>query len=803
VDFAIPTPTIIFGENNWWRGQAVQGRLHMLTRQPRYFALTLLGLTWVGCGQAPPAAPPATPTTQAVPLTKLTPTPEPTPAIKAAPAAEPSVAAENSKPATPLPEAAYLGDDVVGLVVVHPKRLHETAIYRMFHDAGLLDEFEKQVDEYKIKPESIERALLVIDKSFASKAAGASGLDVSGPEEIPAATPALELKNNFKQIGLAFHNYHDMYHAFPRADGDAEGTKTGLSWRVQLLPLLGEGELYEEFHLDEPWDSDHNKTLIEKMPPVFNSPGVTEAGKTALHVFTGDATPFHGEKGLSIAAFTDGTSNTILAVMAGADTAETWTKPGGLVFDALAPKKALGEVGKKVQILLADGSVQSISTTIDDGKTIDFEQTFEPADQGPVPILILTLASAVDQQAFIDLAVNGAEEESYEGLTLHKNDKAAVCFVDEKTILWAPPETLKKMIDARKAGHSSTSHIVSQLQSGADVAVAIDLKSQSALVGQAAMINPLLGMLAQINSVSLQVNVTEKTGGKLVELVAFAVNEQTAGAMSQLANGGLDQLKATLKASPTPPDPDQAKQQELVHAIGQSATVKQVGSRVEFLISVPEGFDKLPEILKPALEQAAQAAANTRKRNNLKQIGLAFHNYESTNRAFPGAGSSATGKEGLSWRVHLLPFLDQAALYNKFNLDEPWDSETNKALINQMPEVYQTDGVTDPSQTSLHVFTGPGAPFAEKQAPSIASFTDGTSSTILAVNAGPDTATIWTKPGGLDFNPEDPLKSLGQIGDVFNALFADGSVRAISNMIDPQTLRRVIQSADGEAIGDF
>jgi hypothetical protein len=122
----------------------------MLTRQPRYFALTLLGLTWVGCGQAPPAAPPATPTTQAVPLTKLTPTPEPTPAIKAAPAAEPSVAAENSKPATPLPEAAYLGDDVVGLVVVHPKRLHETAIYRMFHDAGLLDEFEKRVDDYKI-----------------------------------------------------------------------------------------------------------------------------------------------------------------------------------------------------------------------------------------------------------------------------------------------------------------------------------------------------------------------------------------------------------------------------------------------------------------------------------------------------------------------------------------------------------------------------------------------------------------------------------------------------------------------------
>ncbi|MDB5345916.1 MAG: hypothetical protein JWP89_4293 [Schlesneria sp.] len=785
----------------------------MLTRQPRCFALALLGLTWVGCGQAPPAAPPATPTTQAVPLTKLTPTPELAPAIKTAPAGEAPVAAENSKPATPLPEAAYLGDDVVGLVVVHPKRLHETAIYRMFHDAGLLDEFEKQVDEYKIKPESIERALLVIDKSFASKAAGASGLDTSGPEELPAETPALTVKNNLKQIGLAFHNYHDTYRAFPRADGDAEGAKTGLSWRVQLLPLLGEGELYEEFHLNEPWDSEHNKTLIEKMPPIFNSPGVTEAGKTALHVFTGDAAPFHGEKGLSLAAFTDGTSNTILAVMAGADTAETWTKPGGLAFDAAAPKKALGEVGKKVQILLADGSVQVISTKMDDaefaklveladGKPIDFQRTFEPTGQGPVPIVILTLASAVDQQIFIDLAVNDAEEESYEGLTLHKNDNTAICFIDEKTILWAPPKTLKKMIDARKAGQPSTSHIVSQLQSGADVAVAIDLQSQSALVGQAAMINPLLGMLAQINSVSLQVNVTEKTGGKLVELVAHAVNEQTAGALTQLANGGLDQLKATLKTAPTPPDPDQARQQELVHAIGQSATVKQVGSQVEFLIPVPEGFDKLPELLKPALEKTAQAAASTRKRNNLKQIGLAFHNFHDVYASFPAAGHLPMKKEGLSWRVHVLPFLDNAPLYNRFALDEPWDSETNKALINQMPDVYRTDGVTEVGKTSLHVFTGPGAPFAENKAPGIASFTDGTSSTILVVSAGPDTATIWTKPGGLDFNPEDPLKSLGQIGDVFNALFADGSVRAISKVIDSKTLRCLIQSADGEPIGE-
>ena len=796
----------------------LKGTDDMLMKPPRCFALVLLAVTMFGCGQAPPAAP-TKPTAQAVPNTKLTPTPEPAPVVKEAPAAEtpadvPAVVKQVPQAAPRLPEASYLSDDVVALIVVHPKRLQESALYRMFHDTGLLSEFDKQIAEYKVNPDSVERALLVIDKSFASKAAAASGLEVDGPEEIAAETPASAVTNNMKQLGLAFHNYHDTYLSFPRADGDADGSHTGLSWRVHLLPLLDEAELYQEFHLDEPWDSEHNKMLIEKMPAVFDSPGVTEEGKTSLHVFAGDKTPFHGEKGLSMAAFTDGTSNTILAVMAGADAAETWTKPGGLEFDPKTPKKALGNVGKKIQVLLTDGSVQNVSATVDDaefaklveladGNPIDYQQVFVPADPGPIPILILTLASAVDQKAIIDVVVSGAEEEAYGGLTLHKNDHAAICFVDEKTILCAPPEAVKKMIDARKAGQSEASGIISQLPSAADFGIAIDLQSQAGLVGQAAMINPLLGMLQQIKSVSLQVNVTEKTGNKLIELVAIALNEQTAGALAQLANGGLDQLKATIKSAPTPPDPNAARQQELIFAMGQSAEINQNGSQIVFLVPVPEGFDKLPEMLKPAFEEAAQAAKNTRKKNDLKQIGLAFHNFHDTFNAFPAAGHAPMRKDGLSWRVHLLPYLDQAPLYNKFKLDEPWDSETNKALIEQMPEIFKSDGVTEPGQTSIHVFTGPGAPFAEDQAPRIVSFTDGTSNTILVVRAGPDTAAIWTKPGGLDLDPENPLKSVGQIGDVFYALFADGSVRAISKTIDAKILRRLIQSADGEALGDF
>ena len=98
-----------------------------------------------------------------------------------------------------------------------------------------------------------------------------------------------------------------------------------------ILPYLEQEALYKEFHLDEPWDSPHNRTLIARMPAGLPLPdGIRRRGprgQDALRRPARTGTVFRGAEPVSIKEITDGTSNTIIFVDAGDDRAVTWTKP--------------------------------------------------------------------------------------------------------------------------------------------------------------------------------------------------------------------------------------------------------------------------------------------------------------------------------------------------------------------------------------------------------------------------------------------------------------------------------------------
>jgi hypothetical protein len=209
---------------------------------------------------------------------------------------------------------------------------------------------------------------------------------------------------------------------------------------------------------------------------------------------------------------------------------------------------------------------------------------------------------------------------------------------------------------------------------------------------------------------------------------------------------------------------------------------------------------------------ARQAAVRVQGANQLKQIELALLNFEQANRGFPaGYSADANGKPLLSWRVYILPYIEQDALFRAFHLDEPWDSPHNKALIAKMPREYRApNSKAKPGMTNYlgvggadGIFVRPepgnhrGTPFAK--------ISDGASNTILTVEVPDESAVIWTKPGDFAPNKKDPTKGLvGPRSDGFQAGFADGSVRFIPRNVAPATLRALFTKSGGEPVNaDF
>jgi hypothetical protein len=189
--------------------------------------------------------------------------------------------------------------------------------------------------------------------------------------------------------------------------------------------------------------------------------------------------------------------------------------------------------------------------------------------------------------------------------------------------------------------------------------------------------------------------------------------------------------------------------------------------------------------------------------NKLKQIGIAFHNFNDTYRHLPLAGNQKKdGKApGLSWRVHLLPFLEQTPLYQKFKLDEPWDSPNNKALIAEMPDLYKLDPSVPNGKTVALLPMGEGYGFSGEKPSEFRDFTDGLSNTILLMQGSPSEAVTWTKPEDLQIDQSDVPAQFGAEGDpVFLTLLFDGSVRVMSDAVDPQVLKALLTRAGGEAI---
>jgi len=177
-------------------------------------------------------------------------------------------------------------------------------------------------------------------------------------------------KTNLKQIGQALHQYHDKYNSFPPAYVLGPDEKPWHSWRVLLLPFLGEAELYAKYRFDEPWDGAHNRELQTLRPDVYRS-GFSTSQTPSVTTYVGVVSRrsmWPAYFPVRITDVTDGTSNTI-QLIENTCSDVIWSEPRDLrERDALAMLKTGKTLGtdrnEGFSILLADGSSRFVSRRI-------------------------------------------------------------------------------------------------------------------------------------------------------------------------------------------------------------------------------------------------------------------------------------------------------------------------------------------------------------------------------------------------------------------------------------------------------
>lgn len=218
---------------------------------------------------------------------------------------------------------------------------------------------------------------------------------------------------------------------------------------------------------------------------------------------------------------------------------------------------------------------------------------------------------------------------------------------------------------------------------------------------------------------------------------------------------------------------------------------------------------KLQELQPQTLEEMEETLRAAKKAfglTKIRQLCIATHKFHEVHAALPPGNFPRSKDEAnrplLSWRVYLLPYLGDEAkeLFEKFKLDEPWDSEHNKQLIPEMPEFYALNGKLRTGMSDVQAPFGADTLLGDETNTTFAQVTDGVSLTAMFFEVGPSHAVPWTKPDDFAFDPDatDAMQRFGQEdSDEFIVGWADGGVSVLPKTTTTEFMQSIIMCTDG------
>jgi hypothetical protein len=635
--------------------------------------------------------------------------------------------------------------------------------------------------------------------------------------------------DRLRSVSLAMQNYHDSLKRLPLVANasyfDANGNPY-LSWRVHLLPYLGYQSLYNQFHLNEPWDSANNLPLASKMPDIFRNPADTATSMlTRFQIISGEGAPYYWRRsgnllvGPTLANISDGTSNTAIVTETGADKAVVWSKPDPTSFDPNNPLASLGTITDgKIRIARADGSTVTLSASISaqDFKSLITVSGGETVDSSDVAFKYPDPAAGFTSPASDAVTINQLKNFALAMLNYH----------DSKGRF--PVASTSSFFDANGNPYLSWRVYI------------LPFIEQTALYNRFHMDEPWdspnnLPMLAEMPALfrssgdpsdSATTRFVTLTGPDAPFGFRAAGVSQIGPRIIEFADGETNtilvlQTGADKAVAWTKPDDAPFDKNNPLASLGDlssgkffasfaDGSVRAFGSDISPAIFSALATRNGKEVVDAStvygreVDRTGIPPTGASMVNNFKQASVAMMNYYDSRKSFPA--STATN---LSWRVLLLPYLGYSNLYSKFKLTEPWDSPNNLPLLDEMPDIFRSVGDPwDSVTTRMLEFVGPSAAFHPNASgnptgpTSIQQMTDGTSKTIQLFEAGRDSAVPWTKAADGEFYLNNPFSPMGDIGPNFITSYFDGHIETKSAAISPSLLKAFITYQGGEDVNN-
>jgi len=461
------------------------------------------------------------------------------------------------------------------------------------------------------------------------------------------------------------------------------------------------------------------------------------------------------------------------------------------------------------------------------------------AEKGPMPFGIVSFSVPFNPSDVAKTYLPNGRARKTGGKTIYTSpggDNVALYMPDNQTIVIGEKEAMTDYLSRPVAKDGPLAPALKLAAGGKAVVAAANIAALPIPPGALGDLPPSVQPILQAQTVV----VTLDLGKEAVIAVKAGYKDAAAADAAQtavkdlvkLGRSELAKVKAEMEKKLSDPDADlPRKAEDLPEAIGATFALGAIGRADDFLadpklvtrtgndlsvtVAVPKEFTGIGAVgaigagfLLPATQKVREAAGRASSANNLKQIGLAVHNYHDVHNTFPADIKDKTGKAILSWRVEILPYIEQQALYQQIKLDEPWDSPANKRVAQTQIKTFMSPNATNSQVDGGYGVThyrgvkGKGMAFDPTvKSLNFAGFTDGLSNTIMVVESGDPVA--WMRPDDFVVPAKGAIPRLEVPGraNQFNALFGDGSVRWINRAgLTDDDLRAYFTRNGGEVV---